>query len=453
MITPEEIALARHAIDHSLALGAQKVRVTLNKSLMELVGTLDGQIDKVSHCLDRSLTIALFVEGRYGSFSINRMEEAVLDAFLERAVDTVRMLASDACRDLPDPARKATDAVTGEELGLYDPAYASLDIPRRREMALGASIYAARKAAGESDFTLLSEEGEYSDSIFDSVVIDSEGLFCRHRETSFEYGVEMTVEDASGNRYSGYWWDAAPFLKDLQIGTCCATALERAAAQIGPQPHPGGSCILVVQSECASKLVTPLLNALGGYALQQKNSFLDGSLGKRLFPEGFTLTEACRTPGQTGSRLFDSEGVATQETPIIEDGVVRRYFLNTYIAAKLGMEPTVEDAICPAILPWIVPGHGPVRRNQDEILRLCGEGILVTGFNGGNSNSSTGDFSYGIEGFAFKDGKICHPVREMLMTGNFLTLWNNLLAAGCDARACSARQIPTLAFKNVDISS
>ena len=81
MITPEEIALAHHAIDHSLALGAQKVRVTLNKSLMELVGTLDGQVDKVSHCLDRSLTIALFVEGRYGSFSINRMEEAVLDAF------------------------------------------------------------------------------------------------------------------------------------------------------------------------------------------------------------------------------------------------------------------------------------------------------------------------------------------------------------------------------------
>ena len=321
--------------------------------------------------------------------------------------------------------------MTGEELGLYDPAYASLDIPRRREMALGASIYAARKAAGESDFTLLSEEGEYSDSIFDSVVIDSEGLFCRHRETSFEYGVE----------------------KDLQIGTCCATALERAAAQIGPQPHPGGSCILVVQSECASKLVTPLLNALGGYALQQKNSFLDGSLGKRLFPEGFTLTEACRTPGQTGSRLFDSEGVATQETPIIEDGIVRRYFLNTYIAAKLGMEPTVEDAICPAILPWIVPGHGPVCRNQDEILRLCGEGILVTGFNGGNSNSSTGDFSYGIEGFAFKDGKILHPVREMLATGNFLTLWNNLLAAGDDARPCSARQIPTLAFHHVDISS
>ena len=141
MITPEEISLARHAIDRSLALGAQKARVTLNKSLMELVGTLDGQVDKVSHCLDRSLTIALFVDGRYGSFSINRMEEAVLDAFLERAVDTVRMLAPDACRDLPAPARKAADAVTGDELGLYDPAYARLDIPRRREMALNASLF------------------------------------------------------------------------------------------------------------------------------------------------------------------------------------------------------------------------------------------------------------------------------------------------------------------------
>ncbi|MBR0361488.1 MAG: hypothetical protein IIX35_03875, partial [Paraprevotella sp.] len=42
----------------------------------------------------------------------------------------------------------------------------------------------------------------------------------------------------------------------------------------------------------------------------------------------------------------------------------------------------------------------------------------VTGFNGGNCNPVTGDFSYGVEGFAFSKGKVTHPVKEMLITGS-----------------------------------
>ena len=86
-------------------------------------------------------------------------------------------------------------------------------------------------------------------------------------------------------------------------------------------------------------------------------------------------------------------------------------------------------------------------------MKMVGEGILVTGFNGGNSNSATGDFSFGVEGFLFKDGKIVHPVREMLITGNLITLWNNLMAAGDDARPCKSKLIPTLAFGKVYFSA
>ena len=40
----------------------------------------------------------------------------------------------------------------------------------------------------------------------------------------------------------------------------------------------------------------------------------------------------------------------------------------------------------------------------------------------------------------------------MLMTGNFLTLWSRLLAAGDDARPCQSKLVPTLAFAEVDFS-
>ena len=447
LLTQEEMALSRHCLAFALEAGAHKARITLTKSLMNLTGVLNGEVDKVALALDRSLQLQLFVDGRFGTFSSNRLEQKELEAFIRESIDTVRMLEADACRQLPAPERLVKNARTGMELGLYDSAYESLTSEERRSLALESCYFGQAKAREETSWKLISEEGEYSDSVFDSLTLDSQGLEARHSETSFEIGYESTVEDAEGNRFSSYWWDASPKLQALQWKGCAEKACLRAAAQIGPKEIPGGKYTLIVDSECASKLLTPVLNALGGSSLQQKNSFLTDSLGKKLFPECLTVMDLPLTQGDTGCRLFDSEGVATRERAIIDKGVVNTYFLNTYISNKMGMEPTVEDATRVKVLP--VGGC----KTREDVLRKAGDGILVTGFNGGNSNSATGNFSYGIEGFLVKEGKIVHPVREMLITGNFLSLWGNLLAAAEDARPCLSKLIPSLAFTNVDFSA
>lgn len=90
---------------------------------------------------------------------------------------------------------------------------------------------------------------------------------------------------------------------------------------------------------------------------------------------------------------------------------------------------------------------------QRDILDLCGSGILVTDFNGGNCNSATGDFSYGVSGFLFENGKITSPIDSMLITGNMTDLWSNLLAAGSDSVPGMSRQVPTLAFRDVTFNA
>ena len=447
-LTEVEIALARDCMAFALENGAEKVRVTLNKSLLELFGMLNGELDKVKHALDRSLQVTLFVDGRFGSFSSNRLEKEDLHQFIRGAIDTVRTLEPDAARDLPAPDRTVKDAPTGLELDLYDPAYETLTSEIRREMAVKTAVW-QHKAELEKGFTLISEEGEYSDSLFDTLVMDSNGLFARHTETSFDIAYDVTVEDAEGNRFSSYWWDSSPRLEKVlpALATCSKTAVERAAAQIGPQNHPGGKCSIVVDGECAAKFVTPLLNALNGYAVQQNNSFLLNKIGQQVFSDRLTILDVPRKKGECGSRLYDSEGVATTEFPIIDKGVPTRYFMNTYIAAKMNLAPTVEDATRPKVMPW-----GGCK-TREEVLRKVGCGILITEFNGGNSNTSTGDFSYGIEGFAFEDGRITHPVREMLVTGNYVDLWNKLVLVADDARLCKSKLIPTLAFENIDCNA
>ena len=463
MITEKELQFVREALELARQAGAQKARATLSKSEEDLVATLDGEVDRVTHCADRSLSLALFVDGRFGSYSTNKLERSALEGFIRRAVAATRMVAGDPCRDLPDPARCCRDAVTGDELGLVDPSRDTLTPADRQQVALDASVFAAsfrgsqpsEEAAAVStaqaktentDYQIISEEGEYSDSIYETVVMDTNGLCCAHSETSFDYGVEITVE-SDGEKYSGYWWDASSHRSELDAAACGRAALARAVAQIGSEPAPSGRYTAVIDAEMASKMVSPLLRALSGYSIQQNNSFLMDSLGQQRFPEGLTILDVPRIPGQTCSKYFDSEGVATAEAPIIERGVVREYFINTYMAHKMGMAPTIEDATRPKVLPWPEAGL-----DRDAILRRCGSGILVTDFNGGNSNPVTGDFSYGIEGYLFEEGRIVRPVSGMLMTGNFLELWSRLVAAGDDARPCQTKLVPTLAFAEVDFS-
>jgi PmbA protein len=287
-------------------------------------------------------------------------------------------------------------------------------------------------------------------------LIDSQGFEGRHRETSFNCFSEITIQDKEGTRYSGYWWEASPSRASLKIENCSAKALSRAAGQIGPQNRRSGRYKMVVDSTVASRLVSPILNALNASAIQQKMSFLEGSSGQKMFSEGLTICDLARTPGKAGSRMYDTEGVATADRTIIDNGTVREYFVSTYMAGKTGFAPTIEDVSRPCLMPF-VRGCELAESKKDvslkDILAICGNGIYVTGFNGGNCNPVTGDFSFGIEGFAFSKGKITHPVKEMLITGNIMTLWNSLVAAGSDARTSSRWQIPTLAFENVSFSA
>ena len=467
MISNNEISIARFCIESALRQGASGARVSLTKSIIDSCMMLNGELDKVTHSADRSIYMYIYAEERYGTFSTNRLETEELEDFIGKAISMVRMLGEDSCRTLPEAGRTASDARTGLELDLYDSSISGSCSDCRLDRTERISIYdrLMREWKQEGhliseetghEYRLISEECEYTESLEDNFVCDSNGFEGRHTETSFSAFCEMTVEDAEGNKYSGFWWDATPKFKELDLEGCSARALDRAVRQIAPKIRRGGRYRMVVDCNAASRLVSPIFTALNASSIQQKMSFLDDTLGKQIFPEGFTIMDMARTSGKAGSRLFDTEGVATKDAPVIENGVVRQYFINTYMANKMELDPTVEDISRPCVMPYLKGEALPLDEkglSLEVIMKHCGSGVLVTGFNGGNCNPATGDFSFGVEGFAFSRGKVTHPVREMLITGNMIELWNSLIAAGTDARSSARWQIPSLAFEGVSFSA
>ena len=460
MITEEEKALADSSIDMALEAGASAVQVTLDKAKTEIIALLDGEIDNIRQTGDRALTFKVFADGKYGVFSTNRLEAESVRELLKMAVENVRLLAPDKFRRLPDKDETAKDAIRGDEMELCWDGYDSVTAEERLGMVRRASVFNEFSVdSPDREWKLVSEEVEYNNTLTDTYLTSSDRIGCRQIETSFEVCSNVTVEDNEGNKYSGLWWDYSISPEKVLASDCGHKAVMQAASQIGQVNVNGGKYRMVVSRRVSGRLVQPVLNALSGRAIQQKSSFLTDTLDKKVFSGGLTILDRPREKGKSGSILFDGEGRACLDRDIIVNGVVKEYFINTYMSGKLEMPATSESANRPVVQPFVSEKTGAEGNidltllQEADVLALCGSGILVTDFNGGNCNSATGDFSYGVEGFVFENGEIKEPVSGMLITGNMKELWSNLLVAGSDPMDGFSRQVPTLAFDDVTFSA
>jgi PmbA protein len=201
---------------------------------------------------------------------------------------------------------------------------------------------------------------------------------------------------------------------------------------------------MIIENRLAGRALDPLISALNGSSIQQKNSFLIDMKGERIGSDLMTIIDDPFIVSGRGSRLYDSEGLATQKRNIVEGGILRNYFIDTYYGKKLEMEPTSGETSNLVFKPGELDLEG--------LIASMDRGILVTGFNGGNSNGSTGDFSYGIEGFLVENGKLTQPVSEMNITGNFKQVWKDLVAVGNDVYTGSSWRLPSLVFDKINFS-
>jgi PmbA protein len=129
--------LPERCLEKAIEYGAQKARASVAKSVSDEFKTLNGELDSVTHCLDRGLSLNVFVDGRYGTFTTNRLDAAHLDDFVKESIRAARLLEEDRCNDLPDPSRTAKDAINGDELGLCDNEYASRHARAAKENGSG----------------------------------------------------------------------------------------------------------------------------------------------------------------------------------------------------------------------------------------------------------------------------------------------------------------------------
>jgi PmbA protein len=437
----ELLDAARAALKLAKKHGAADGAATASRSRDVETTWRDGKLEKVSDATSRSVSLALYIDGKYGSMSTSDLRPVALERFVQAAVGLVRALAKDPHRKLPEPS--LYQGRTEADLEIFDAAITRFDatdrLDRAKEMEEGAR--SGKRGADR----IVSVTASVSDSVSDFARVTSNGFEGAYQSASVSNECEVSLKDEDGRRPSDWESASVRFAKDLPSATVIGrNALDRAYRRLNAKKIGSGTMTVVVDARAARNLLRHFTGPLSGASLQQKESFFEGKLESLVASNVLTLTDEPLLKRGLASRPFDGEGISSKQRSLIEKGVLRSYLIDVYYANKLGTQPTTGRSTNLVVAPGKKPQTGLVGDMQ--------RGILITDFLGGNSNSTTGVFSLGIAGLRVEGGERKEAISEMNLSGKHLDFWKKLVAVGSDTYVYSSTRSPSLMFEGVSIA-
>jgi len=188
-----------------------------------------------------------------------------------------------------------------------------------------------------------------------------------------------------------------------------------------------------------------LYQCINGNTVYLKQSFLAEQLGQPIANSDITVIDDGTIPHRPGSKPFDGEGVPTQRTPVIENGILKNFLLDTYTGKKLGM-PSTGNASGPNNF-FLSPGNA----TPETLICSVSKGILITGTIGFGLVPTTGDISQGAFGIWIENGELAFPVAEITLSGNLGTLFKSIEGIANDLDLNRIISAPTLKIAEMTI--
>jgi PmbA protein len=431
---------ALQAKDLALSLGAQEAKVVLSKARGVDLSYRDQKLEKFEDHTEQSLGISLLVDGKFSAHSTSDLRPDSLKSFIENAIEMTRYLELDPYRSLPDPALYLNRAHV--DLDTIDASYNTLTAEQRQQRLLTLTTLCQEQA---SHLPVISIAGSVGDSYFQSARVHSNGFIGEAEGTSFFVSAEINLKEADGKRPNGNAFSAQRHQSDLNTLLALAQkASKKAESKLNPQKLKTGKYTILVENYAVSRLLGPLLSPLYGALLQQKRSLWEGKLNTQIASPLLNLIDDPHVVRGLGSALWDEDGASTHCRPIIEEGVLKTYLINDYYAKKMQV-PFTGSGIHNLI--WKTGQH-----SLDQLIKEVGNGVLLDRFLGGNSNSTTGEFSFGCGGKVIRNGELAESISEINVSGNIAQLWKDLVMVGNDPYRESAMGVPSCVFENVQLS-
>lgn len=389
----------------------------------------DGRVEELTSGRERGAGIRVVVGETTGFAHTSDLSEAGLRAAAEAAAAAARGggggVRTIAMRRVEAPA--PTDvAVLPETVSKAD----KVSLLRRADEA----------ARGEGG-SIKQVSAVYGDNRRRILVANSEGVLASDDQVKTRFAVSCVASGDTGmqtGRESVGRTVGFELFRDVDVEEMARSAAQRALTKLLARPAPSGSVPVVIKRGSGGVM----FHEACGHGLEADHiakdvSVFAGKVGQLVASPLVTLVDDGTMGPEWGALAVDDEGHPAGRNVLIQDGILTDYMWDWLRARKEGRVSSGngrrESYQCLPMVrmtnTYVLAGD----EDPDEIVRQTPHGVYVAQLGGGQVNTATGDFVFGMtEAYLIEDGHITEPLRDANLIGNGPEVLRNIDVVGND---------------------
>ena len=409
----------KNLVQLAMEMGADAADAIISERLGVDVNIFEGAVDAFSNSHTRGVGLRVIKNERVGYAYTEKADEA--DERLVRAA-----LASAA---VSDPV-KGADVYRGEGVTCRAEEPTMPNAEKVTDKAL--KLYEALIKHKIDSVQACEVEQRVTRRAF----ANSAGIVCSSMEQRAEMAAEPVVRE-------GDWTDnnydiaIAYTLEELDEQAVAEKSVEKAWQYHGAVPGRTGKMPVVLSGLSMARLLSSMESAFSAEQAEKGLSLLRGREGEQIAAPLITLVDDPVHPQHGFTRLFDSEGVPARKKNVIDAGVLTTLLHSVASANRAGVAPTgnamrgYAGAVSIGVQNfYLVPGA----ETAQALYEQAGAGVIVQEVSGLHAgvNATSGDFSLLGKGFLIENGQKGAPIAQMVVSGNFFRLLEQVQTLGND---------------------
>ena len=411
--------------------GAQYAEARAQNLYKTMLTIKEERVEAAKQGIENGVALRVLVNGAWGFASVGSFESGIL----EGAISDACRMAKLASTGLKMPIKLALAKVVNDRV-VSRPKKNPSDISVEDKIKTAMAV---TKTGLGFDDRVKSCTMDYLDLTGTSFFVNSDGTSIE-QDKLYVWG-RLTASAVSGGVFTFSREEigstAGYELFDEQIPEKLGEKVaKRAVDQLNAKSPKGGKFPVVLGPNVVGVFVHEAFGHLAEADLALSGGVLAGNFGKKIGSDLVTFYDDGTIEGSFGAFRYDDEGVASNKTLLIKDGVVAGLMHNRETAQKFNAEPTgnarAEDFRVEPIIRMRCTYMAPRDQTFEELVEKVKSGYYFKSFRGGQANLD-GTFQVGIqEGFEIVNGEVGPPVRDASISGNTLETLHKVDAVGKD---------------------
>jgi TldD protein len=274
------------------------------------------------------------------------------------------------------------------------------------------------------------------------LVVNHQGQLVADVRPLVSLHVSVIVEESGlrehGRSGGGGRGDYLSFFSDDELSFYAKQAVREGLTNLSAKPAPAGTMPVVLGAGWPGVLLHEAVgHGLEGDFNRKGVSAFSGRLGQKVAGDEVTVVDNGTLENRRGSLSVDDEGTPTQETVLIENGILKGYLFDKLNARLMGVESTGNgrrESYAHIPMPRMTNTYMKNGQySQEEIISSVKKGVYAANFSGGQVDITSGKFVFSAsEAYMIENGKVTYPIKGAMLIGSGPTVMPLISMVGND---------------------